>query len=141
MRTKNKKSGFTLVELMVVAAIIAILAAIIIPLMANNRERAIATEGQNICSTVATAAKVYYAEKGTWPSFAQLPQIVRNEVGNAKYFVGSGVTIGGTYDAYTITATAAANAGGLSGKTLTLNQAGTWGGTMVGTGSGQVDIQ
>ncbi len=140
MRTANRKSGFTLVELMVVAAIIAILAAIIIPLLANNRERAIATEGQNICSTVATSAKVYYAEKGTWPAFADLPAVVKNEVNNAKYF-NDNPTIGGTYDAYTITATAAANAGGLAGKTLTLNNTGTWGGTMVGTGSGQVDIQ
>jgi prepilin-type N-terminal cleavage/methylation domain-containing protein len=141
MKTTNRKSGFTLVELMVVAAIIAILAAIIIPLLANNRERAIATEGQNILSTVATSAKVYYADKGAWPSFANLPTIVQTEVGNAKYFVGSGVAISGDYNAYVVTVTAAANAGKLSGKTLTLNQAGAWGGTMVGTGSGQVDIE
>lgn len=141
MRTGNRKSGFTLVELMIVAAIIAILAAIIIPLLANNRERAIAAEGQTILGTVATAAKVYYADKGTWPSFAQLPQVVRDEVGNAKYFIGSGVTLSGDYDAFTITVTAGANAGKLATKTLTLNQAGTWGGTMVGTGSGQIDIQ
>lgn len=140
MRTANRKAGFTLVELMVVAAIIAILAAIIIPLLANNRERAIATEGQNICSTVATAAKVYYAEKGTWPTFTQLPAVVQSEVNNAKYF-NDNPTISGTYDAYTITATAATTAGGIAGKTLTLNNTGTWGGTMVGTGSGQVDIQ
>jgi type IV pilus assembly protein PilE len=139
MRAQNKKSGFTLVELMIVAAIIAILAAIVIPLLANNRERAIATEGQNLCNTVATAAKVYYADKGTWPTFAQLPAVVQSEVGNAKYFTGT-ATIAGTYSAYTITVTAGANAGGIAGKTLTLNQAGTWGGTMVGSGSGQIDI-
>jgi prepilin-type N-terminal cleavage/methylation domain-containing protein len=141
MRTKNKKSGFTLVELMIVAAIIAILAAIIIPLLANNRERAIATEGQNILGTVATAAKVYYAEKGTWPAFADLPATVRNEIGNAKYFTGTGVAIGGSYDDYTITVTAGANAGDLSGKTLILSEDGAWAGTMVGTGAGQVDIE
>ena len=139
MKTKNRKSGFTLVELMVVAAIIAILAAIVIPLLANNRERAIATEGQNICNTVATAAKVYYADKGTWPAFADLPAVVKSEVNNAKYF-SDNPTIAGTYDAYTITATAAANAGGLATKTLTLNNTGTWGGNMVGTGAGQIDI-
>jgi prepilin-type N-terminal cleavage/methylation domain-containing protein len=139
MRTQNKKSGFTLVELMIVAAIIAILAAIVIPLLANNRERAIATEGQNLCNTVATSAKVYYADKGIWPTFAQLPAVVQSEVGNAKYFVGS-ATIGGTYDNYTITVTAGANAGGIAGKTLILDEGGVWTGTMVGTGTGQVDL-
>lgn len=139
MRTQNRKSGFTLVELMIVAAIIAILAAIVIPLLANNRERAVATEGQNICNTVATAAKVYYADKGTWPSFAQLPQVVRDEIGNAKYFTGTAV-IGGTYNDYTVTVTADANAGGISGKTLILDEQGNWTGTMVGTGTGQVDL-
>jgi type II secretory pathway pseudopilin PulG len=126
---------------MVVAAIIAILAAIVIPLMTGNRGRAIVTEGQKILNTVATSAKVYYADKETWPTFAQLPAVVRSEVGNAKYFVGGGVTISGDYNAYVITVTAAANAGKLAGKTLTLTQAGAWGGTMVGTGSGQVDIE
>jgi prepilin-type N-terminal cleavage/methylation domain-containing protein len=139
MKTQNRKSGFTLVELMIVAAIIAILAAIVIPLLANNRERAVATEGQNICNTCATAAKVYYADKGTWPAFAQLPEVTRNQVNKAKYFLDNPV-IGGTYDNYTVTVTAGANAGGIAGKTLILDDEGAWSGTMVGTGTGQVDL-
>ena len=70
MKTKNKKSGFTLVELMIVAAIIAILAAIIIPLLTANRDRAVAADGQNLLGTAATALKVYYAKTGTTPTMA-----------------------------------------------------------------------
>ena len=37
MNTKKNKKGFTLVELMIVAIIVAILAAVVIPLMAGSR--------------------------------------------------------------------------------------------------------
>lgn len=131
MRTKNNKSGFTLVELMIVAAIIAILAAIVVPLLANNRERAVAAEGQNLLGSVATSAKVYYAEKGEWPSFAELPQLVQDEIGNAKYFDGTGVTISGSSDDYTVSVTADADAGDeLDGLTLILDEQGNWTGTL-----------
>ncbi len=129
MKKTNRKSGFTLVELMIVAAIIAILAAIIIPLLANNRERAIAAEGQNLCGTIATSAKVYYAENGSWPSYANLPLLVREEVERAKYF--NTFATAGTLAAYTVTVTADADAGtDLNGLTLILNQAGVWSGTI-----------
>jgi type IV pilus assembly protein PilA len=142
--TTNKKSGFTLVELMIVAAIIAILAAIVIPLLANNKDRAIAAEGQNIAGAIGTAVKIYYAEKSTVPAYTDLPQIVRDEVSRAKYFGTTAPVIGGTGLAnLTVTVTAnATGAGTIGGKTLTFNMATTptWSGTMVGTGSGQVDL-
>ena len=52
----RKKSGFTLVELMVVAAIIAILAAIIIPLVTKNKEEAVAAEGNGPLSRLSFSA-------------------------------------------------------------------------------------
>lgn len=63
---KNKKSGFTLVELMVVAIIVAILAAVAIPLMSGNKDQAIATEGQAGCGTIATGIRLQWVQEGSF---------------------------------------------------------------------------
>ena len=90
MKKTNRKSGFTLVELMIVAAIIAILAAIIIPLLTKNRDKAVAADGQNLLGTLATALKVYYANTGdATPTIAEMTTadaLVMSELGKSKYF-------------------------------------------------------
>jgi prepilin-type N-terminal cleavage/methylation domain-containing protein len=63
---KNSKGGFTLVELMVVAIIVAILAAVAIPLMSGNKKRAMATEAESALGTLRTQLRVMYAETGTY---------------------------------------------------------------------------
>lgn len=66
MKTKkNKKSGFTLVELMVVAIIVAIMAAVAIPLMSGNKDRAMATEAQTACGSIAGQIQLDILEEGT----------------------------------------------------------------------------
>jgi prepilin-type N-terminal cleavage/methylation domain-containing protein len=56
------RSGFTLVELMVVAVIVAILAAVAVPMMGVNRKRAMATEAESALGTVRGAMRAMYAE-------------------------------------------------------------------------------
>ena len=58
-----KRKGFTLVELMVVILIVAILAAIAIPIMRGRIDAAKWSEGKAIMGTIATALRAYIAEK------------------------------------------------------------------------------
>ena len=64
MNSRNRKGneGFTLVELMVVAVIVAILAAVAIPLMSANKMRARATEAETTLGTVRSAFRALLAE-------------------------------------------------------------------------------
>ncbi len=59
---RSARSGFTLVELMVVAIIVSILAAVAIPLMSVSRKRAMATEAESALGTVRGAMRAMYAE-------------------------------------------------------------------------------
>ena len=56
------KKGFTLVELMVVILIVAILAAVAIPIMRGRVDAAKWSEGKAMMGTIATALRAYVAE-------------------------------------------------------------------------------
>ena len=62
----NRKAGFTLVELMVVAIIVAILAAVAIPLMSGNKKRAMCTEAETALGAMRTQLRVMFAETSSY---------------------------------------------------------------------------
>jgi type IV pilus assembly protein PilA len=70
--TKKLQQGFTLIELMIVVAIIGILAAIAIPAYQNYTIRAQVTEGLTLADGWKTAIAEYYANTGAWPTLANL---------------------------------------------------------------------
>ncbi len=63
----KKQSGFTLIELMIVVAIIGILAAIAIPAYQDYTIRAQVSEGLNLASGGKTAIAEYHQDTGNWP--------------------------------------------------------------------------
>jgi len=65
---KSLQKGFTLIELMIVVAIIGILAAIAIPAYMNYTIRAQVTEGLNMADSWETAIAEFYSNNGSWPS-------------------------------------------------------------------------
>lgn len=64
----NEQQGFTLVELMIVVAIIGILAAIAIPAYQAYTIRAQVTEGLSLTMGAKTSLSTYYADRGLFPA-------------------------------------------------------------------------
>jgi type IV pilus assembly protein PilA len=65
---KNMQQGFTLIELMIVVAIIGILAAIAIPAYQDYTIRAQVSEGMSLASGARTAVSEAYQSTGNWPA-------------------------------------------------------------------------
>ncbi len=64
----KKQQGFTLIELMIVVAIIGILAAIAIPAYQDYTIRAQVSEGLSLSAAAKAAVAEYYQDQGAWPT-------------------------------------------------------------------------
>ena len=71
-RMRNKK-GFTLIELMIVVAIVGILAAIAIPAYLDYTVKTKITEVTTAMDALAQAASEYHASAGYFPDYSQSP--------------------------------------------------------------------
>lgn len=113
----RRSTGFTLIELMIVIAIVGILAAVAIPTYADYTTRAQVTEGLNLAMPARTSISETWANGAQWPA------------DNAAAGLGAAATIQGKYvsqvavqgNQVVVTFRAAAPAAaGIQGKTLLL---------------------
>jgi type IV pilus assembly protein PilA len=89
---KNQK-GFTLIELMIVVAIIGILAAIAIPAYQDYIARSQVSEGVQLLGGGKTPLAEFFADQGRWPTTANsvMGTLAGKYVANIGYATGSPV--------------------------------------------------
>ena len=118
---KEIQKGFTLIELMIVVAIVGILAAVALPAYSNYTARAYASEALGVAQGYKTAVAEYHSTHGSYPaSLAAINKAtVATEVIDSIALGGSGVitvnmaAVGGfaTDDTIVLTPTYTAGAG------------------------------
>jgi type IV pilus assembly protein PilA len=105
---KKVQQGFTLIELMIVVAIIGILAAIAIPAYQDYTIRAQVSEGLNLSGAAKVAVTEFYQDRGVFPTTNALAGLETNTNIRGKYVndvaVGAAglVTVTYGYDAHLI---------------------------------------
>jgi type IV pilus assembly protein PilA len=98
---KSIQQGFTLIELMIVVAIIGILAAVAIPAYQDYTIRSQVSEGMSLAAGAKTAIAEFVNQRGTFPSSNSEAGLATKSQISGNYV--SSVDVGATTGAITVT--------------------------------------
>ncbi len=125
LKTWKDKMGFTLIEMILVLILIAVLAAIAIPIYSNYRLKGLAGEANSLLGAAVSGADAFFQEKATYSGYGASTEF-STIVGRARYF---------SYSTGNETATGnGTNAGITKADTLTVTISTTAATTWVATG-------
>ncbi len=119
----NSLTGFTLIEIVITAIVVAILAVIMIPQYTKFVEKGRAEEGKLMLKSIRAAEKIYKADNNTYTTNMNNLQA---HIGNPNSSSNRGFDYSVTSaDSITFTARATRRSGVNSGEYITIDQTGT----------------
>lgn len=83
MRTSTERRGFTLIEVIIAVALVAIMAVAIAPPLVQNIKNGKVTRAQSDTQTIGTAILSFYKDVGDWPTAAPGGGYLARLVGNS----------------------------------------------------------